>query len=60
MLVLRRKKNESIAIGDDIIITVSDIIGDTIRLCIAAPNEIPVYRYELYDTLKRSHDADTD
>ena len=53
MLVLSRHKNESIRIGEDIIITVVEIRGDKIRLGIDAPREVPVHRSEVYDAIKR-------
>ena len=58
MLVLSRKKNESIVIRDDIVITVIEIRGDKVRLGIEAPKEVPVHRREVYDAIKRaSHQA---
>ncbi len=58
MLVLSRKKNEQITIGDDITIVVVDIRGDKVRLGIEAPKEVPVHRREVYDAIKRSEEAD--
>ncbi len=55
MLVLSRQRNESIIIGDNIIITVVDIRGDKVRLGIEAPSEIPVHRKEVYDAIKREN-----
>jgi len=49
MLVLSRQRDESIMIGDDIIITVVDISGDRVRLGISAPREISVHRQEVYE-----------
>ena len=49
MLVLSRHRDESIIIGDDIVITVVDIRGDKVRLGIAAPIEISVHRQEVYE-----------
>jgi carbon storage regulator len=54
MLVLSRKKNETIVIKDDITITVVDIRGDKVRLGIDAPKDVPVHRREVYDAIKRS------
>ncbi len=54
MLVLSRKKNESIVIDDRIIITVVEIRGDKVRLGIQAPRDVPVHRQEVYDALQKS------
>ncbi len=54
MLVLSRKKNESIVINNDITIVVVEIRGDKVRLGIEAPREVPVHRQEVYDAIKRS------
>ncbi len=53
MLVLSRKRNESIVIGDNIVVTVVDIRGDKVRLGIEAPSEIPVHRREVFDVIQR-------
>jgi carbon storage regulator len=53
VLVLSRKKNESIIINDDITIVVVEIRGDKVRLGVDAPKEIPVHRREVYDAIKR-------
>ena len=57
MLVLSRKKNESIVINDDITIVVVEIRGDKVRLGIEAPKEVPVHRREVYDAIKRNEQA---
>lgn len=54
MLVLSRKKNESIIINDDITIVVVEIRGDKVRLGVEASKEVPVHRREVYDAIKRS------
>ncbi|HEY7427788.1 MAG TPA: carbon storage regulator CsrA [Gemmataceae bacterium] len=51
MLVLSRKKNESIVINSDITVTVVEIRGDKVRLGIVAPKEVPVHRQEVYDAI---------
>ena len=51
MLVLSRKKNESIVINNDIIITVVEIRGDKVRLGIIAPKDVPVHRQEIFDAI---------
>lgn len=55
MLVLSRHRDESIIIGDDIVITVVDIRGDKVRLGIAAPLEISVHRQEVYEAIQREN-----
>ena len=57
MLVLSRKKNESIVINNDITIVVVEIRGDKVRLGVEAPKEVPVHRREVYDAIKRSERA---
>ena len=54
MLVLSRKKNESIVINDDITIVVVEIRGDRVRLGVEAPKEVPVHRREVFDAIHRS------
>ena len=51
MLVLSRKRNESIVINNDITIVVVEIRGDKVRLGVEAPKEIPVHRQEVYDAI---------
>ena len=55
MLVLSRHRDESIMIGDDIVITIVDIRGDKVRLGIDAPTDIPVHRQEVYDAIQREN-----
>ncbi len=54
MLVLSRKKNESIVIDNHIVITVVEIRGDKVRLGITAPKEVPVYRQEILNAIQAS------
>lgn len=55
MLVLSRKKNESIVIGNDISIVVIELRGDKVRLGIEAPEHMPVHRQEVYDAIQRQN-----
>ena len=57
MLVLSRKKNESIVINNDITIVVVEIRGDKVRLGVEAPKEVPVHRREVYDAIARNQQA---
>jgi carbon storage regulator len=59
MLVLSRKKNESIVINNDITVTVAEIRGDKVRLGIVAPKEVPVHRQEVYDAIHGKSDEAT-
>jgi carbon storage regulator len=52
MLVLTRKTNQSIMIGDDVEVTVLAVSRDKIRLGITAPRDIPVFRKEVYLSIK--------
>lgn len=52
MLVLSRKKNEQVMVGDDVVITIVEIRGDKVRLGIEAPTEIPVHRREIWAQIK--------
>lgn len=55
MLVLSRQRDESIIIGDNIVVTIVDIRGDKVRLGIDAPTEVPVHRREVYDAIQREN-----
>jgi carbon storage regulator len=55
MLVLSRQRDESIVIGDNVVVTIVDIRGDKVRLGIEAPGEIPVHRQEVYEAIQREH-----
>lgn len=55
MLVLSRHRDESIMIGDDVVVTIVDIRGDKVRLGIEAPQDIPVHRQEVYDAIQREN-----
>lgn len=55
MLVLTRKRDESIIIGDDIKITVVDVRGDQVKIGIDAPRQIPVHREEVYKEIQEEN-----
>jgi carbon storage regulator len=56
MLVLSRHRDESIIIGDDVVVTIVDIRGDKVRLGIQAPTDVPVHRQEVYEAIKRENE----
>jgi carbon storage regulator len=60
MLVLSRKKNESIIINDHITVTVVEIRGDKVRLGIDAPKDISVHRREVYEAIQSQAKAARD
>jgi carbon storage regulator len=60
MLVLTRKPRESVIIGDDIEVTVLGVVGEKVRLGIAAPREVPVHRKEIYLEIAQERAAHAD
>ena len=57
MLVLTRKSNQSIMIGDEIEISVLAIMGEKVRIGIEAPRSVPVFRKEVYLEIQQDEDA---
>lgn len=57
MLVISRKPSESILIGDNIEIIISEISGDKVKLAINAPKDIPIMRRELVETAQQNQQA---
>jgi len=57
MLVLTRNANQSIMIGDDVIITVLEVRGDQVRLGIRAPRDIDVHREEVFVAMRREKET---
>lgn len=57
MLILSRKKGESIRIGEDIEIVITEIKGDKVRLGISAPDDMKISRTELYLTMENNREA---
>ena len=60
MLVLTRKANQSIMIGDEIEVSVLAIMGEKVRIGIEAPRSIPVFRKEVYVDIQRDRAAEAD
>lgn len=58
MLVLSRTRDESIVIGDDVMITVVEIRGDKVKLGISAPLSVSVHRLEVYEAIQREKKAE--
>lgn len=59
MLVLSRRRDETIMIGDDIEISIVDIKGDTVRIGINAPRTVSVHRKEIYEAIRAENIATT-
>jgi len=60
MLVLTRKANQSIMIGDDVEVSVLAVMGEKVRIGIAAPRAIPVFRQEVYLEIQAGREAGDD
>ena len=59
MLVLTRKSNQSIMIGDDIEVSVLSVMGEKVRIGISAPRSIPVFRKEVYLEIQQDRAAES-
>jgi len=55
MLVLTRKKGQSIIVGDGIEISVVDVNGDSVRIGVRAPREVSIYRREIYEAIREEN-----
>jgi carbon storage regulator len=60
MLVLTRKSNQSIMIGDDIEVSVLAIMGEKVRIGIDAPRSVPVFRKEVYVEIQQDREGGAD
>jgi carbon storage regulator len=58
MLVLTRKTNQSIMIGDDVEVSVLSVVGEKVRIGIQAPPNVPVFRTEIYLEIQRQQSAE--
>ena len=57
MLMITRRAGERIVLGDDVVLTVMEIRGQTVRIGIDAPRSLPVYREEIWAEVKRENEA---
>ena len=57
MLIITRKPGEKIMLGDDIVVHVMEIVGNSVRVGIEAPRSIPVYREEIWDAVREENRA---
>ncbi len=57
MLILARKKDESIIINDNIVISVIEVKGENVKLGIDAPGSVKIYRREVYDAIQLENKA---
>ena len=55
MLVLSRKKGESIVIGNNVTLTIVEVRGDRVRVGVDAPKEVPVHRREVFDAINKEN-----
>ena len=57
MLILSRKTNEKIMIGDDISVSIIEVRGDQVRIGVDAPKSVKVFRQEVFDAIKAENKA---
>jgi carbon storage regulator len=57
MLIITRRPGQKIVLGDDITVTVIEVSGQTVRLGIDAPKELPIYREEIWAAVKQENEA---
>jgi carbon storage regulator len=60
MLIITRRAGEKIMLGDDIVVEVMEVSGNTVRLGIAAPRSLPVYREEIWEAVRAENKAAAD
>lgn len=58
MLILTRRVNETLMIGEDITVTVLGINGNQVRIGVSAPRDVPVHRQEIYEKIKQQESPD--
>jgi len=59
MLILTRRMNETLVVGDDVRVTVLGINGNQVRIGVKAPRHIPVHREEVYEKIKKQESSDS-
>lgn len=57
MLIITRRPGEKLMVGDDVVIEVIEVSGSSVRIGIAAPKSVPVYREEIYSAVKEENTA---
>jgi carbon storage regulator len=57
MLIITRRPGEKIMVGDDVVVEVIEVSGSSVRIGIAAPRSVPVYREEIWSTIKDENAA---
>ena len=57
MLIITRRPGEKIMLGDDIVVHVMEIVGNSVRVGIQAPRSVPVYREEIWDAVRAENQA---
>jgi carbon storage regulator len=59
VLIITRKPGEQIMLGDDVVVHVMEIVGNSVRIGIQAPRSVPVYREEIWDAVRKENAAAT-
>jgi carbon storage regulator len=57
VLIITRKPGEKIMLGDDVVVHVMEIVGNSVRIGIQAPRSLPVYREEIWDAVRQENAA---
>jgi carbon storage regulator len=57
MLIITRRAGEKVMVGDDVVIHVMEIVGNTVRVGIEAPRSVPVYREEIWNAVREENRA---
>ena len=60
MLIITRRAGERIMVGDDIVVEIMEIVGNSVRVGISAPRSVPVYREEIYTAVRDENRAAAD